>query len=596
MPKESKKHTFWKTIFKYTKDNKKDIVLAVIFSMITGAVVAIQPFVIKYIIDDAISNDALDATQKITLAAIFCGAYIVLSMLRLSSWVIGFKYMLNGMEGFLFRLRSKFFRHIQALCMRFYDTTTSGELFNYIMGTPMGSLKNFLHQFMVSIPYQSVALVISLSALLTYDWLLTIIMLFFIVVTVLINKHSRKKIRVLAKDLIKSESEASRYIGDVLHGSKAVKMYAIEDDINLKFEDYITKMKDKGIKLSFTQYIENAKPDMFQRIGTACIYFVGAVSCIYRGLTAGQLVAFVVSMEVIFASLNVWFNITLVKSNAEAGLDRIMAIIDVQSTTPDSKTHPRKIEVEKAHAISKGLPCIEFDDVSFGYDDKKDILKNLNCKMDYKHCYGFAGASGGGKTTVTKLIMRLYEVERGKILIHGKDIKEFSIHDLRKCIGIVPQDPYIFQGSVMENIKIARPSASNYEVIQAMETARVHEFVNELPNGWNTIIGEEGFSLSGGQKQRLAIARAILGNPDILIFDEATSALDNISEKFIQQAMEELMHKHTVIIIAHRLTTIKNVDEIFVFDKGDIAQRGTFDELSNKEGLFKNMLKVTETK
>ena len=214
--------------------------------------------------------------------------------------------------------------------------------------------------------------------------------------------------------------------------------------------------------------------------------------------------------------------------------------------------------------------------------------------MEYNHSFGLVGSSGSGKSTITKLIMRLYDINSGEILMHGRNIKDYSLHDLRKNIGIVPQDPFIFQASIMENIRMACPEAPMPEVIQAMETARVHEFVNDLPKGWNTVVGDNGFNLSGGQKQRIAIARAILGKPDILIFDEATSALDNVSEKYIQHAMEDLMKTHTVIMIAHRLTTVKNVDKIFVFDKGEIVQTGTYDELSTTDGLFKDLLTVSQ--
>jgi ABC-type multidrug transport system fused ATPase/permease subunit len=186
--------------------------------------------------------------------------------------------------------------------------------------------------------------------------------------------------------------------------------------------------------------------------------------------------------------------------------------------------------------------------------------------------------------------MRLYDVNSGEVKVHNRNVRDYSLHDLRASFGIVPQDPYMFQTSILENIRIVRPEASMKEIIDAMEIAHVHEFVNELPRGWNTLIGEGGYGISGGQKQRIAIARAVLGNPDILIFDEATSALDNISEKLIQQSMEELMKTHTVIIIAHRLTTVRNVDRIFVFHDGRVVQEGTYEELTRVDGAFKDLL------
>lgn len=588
-----RKRNFWKTLFHYTKKQRKNLGIAVIFSLINGIMVALAPLVIKYVIDDAIQNEALPPEMRLQRAGFYCIAYLTLCLIRILSWAVGYRNLLIAIEGFMFRIRSDFFRHIQTLCMRFFDKTSSGELFNYIMGSPIANLKNFLSQFAMSVPYQSVALVISLAAMFSYDWLLTLVMLGIVLVSAAFNYFSRKRIRNLSGDMLKSESEASKYIDDVLHGSRAIKMYAIEDNIHANFERQIDALKNKGILLSFTQWKEGAKPEFTQYVGTALIYFIGALSCIYRGLTAGELVAFVSSMTVINSSINLWFNINLIRSNAEAGLDRIMSILETQTSTPENIGHVYDINLERESAIRKNLPCLEFRDVTFGYDNRI-IFDKLNCKMEYNHSYGLVGSSGSGKSTVTKLIMRLYDINSGEILMHGKNIKKYSLHDLRKNIGIVPQDPFIFQASIMENIRMACPEAPMREVIAAMETARVHEFVNDLQKGWNTVVGDNGFSLSGGQKQRIAIARAILGKPDILIFDEATSALDNVSEKHIQHAMEDLMKTHTVIMIAHRLTTVRNVDKIFVFDKGQIVQTGNFEQLSQQEGLFKELLTISE--
>lgn len=586
-------NNFWLVIWKYTADYRKNLFITVAFSMLTGIAVAVLPFVIKYIVDDGIQNMALDPSMRLKVSAIYCGIYVLVCIFRMIMWAIAYHNVLNGLEGFLLKIRSEFFGHIQTLCMRFYDNTSSGELFNYIMGSPIANLKNFLQQFALNVPYQTVALLISLSAMLSYDWLLTVVLLVIVTIAITLNYFSRKKIKILSTDLLKSESEASKYIDDMLHGSRAIKMYAIEDNVHENFEKYVSALKSKGIKLSFNQWLEGVKPEFTQNIGTAIVYLAGAFSCIYRGLTVGELVAFIGSMGIIMNSLNVWFNINLIRSNAEASLERITKILDVKSTTPEKQNLLLNIAIEKQRAQRNSLPCIEFKNITFGYDNKK-IFEDFNCKMDYNQSIALVGPSGSGKSTITKLIMRFYEVEKGEVKLHNNNIKEFSLRDLRKSIGIVPQDPFMFQTSIIDNIRIACPDATTQEIMKAMEIARVHEFVNELPNGWNTMVGEDGYGISGGQKQRIAIARAILGKPDILIFDEATSALDNISEKHIQSAMEELMKTHTMIIIAHRLTTVQNVDKILVFDKGCIVQEGGYDELANQEGLFKNMLNLKE--
>ena len=214
--------------------------------------------------------------------------------------------------------------------------------------------------------------------------------------------------------------------------------------------------------------------------------------------------------------------------------------------------------------------------------------------MQYGESVALVGGSGSGKSTFTKLAMRLYDPSGGCVRVHGRDVRQYGIHDLRISFGVVPQNPFIFQGSVWDNVRIARPNASNKDIINAMEIAHVHEFVNDLPHGWNTMIGEGALSLSGGQKQRIAIARAVLGDPDILIFDEATSALDNISERHIQEAMETLMKTHTVIIVAHRLSTIRNVDRIMVFKDGLVVEEGSYDALIKMDGAFAELLTFKE--
>jgi len=592
---EIKKETrsFWSTVWKYARTYKVNIFLAIMFSMLTGVAVAIQPLIIKFIVDNGILNNQVNNYEKIKIVGFYCIVFIVFAIFRMTCWGIGYRNILKFIEGFLFNIRSDLYAHIQNMCMAFYERHSSGELFNYIMGSPMNNLKNFLQQMAINVPYQMVSLIISLGAMFYFDWLLTLVLICIVGITVMINYYSRFKIKRLSKDYLQVESNASRYISDVLQGIRAVKLYAIENDTYSNFENYTAEMREKGIKLSFAQMLEGFKPEFLEYVGTALVYFVGALSCIYRGLTTGVLFAFVSSMGTILHTLMSWLNLNLLKSNAEAGLDRIVAVLEEKATTEEpEESRARNPQIEKEKSIRHHRPCISFENVTFGYENDKKIYENLSCQIDYNQSIALVGGSGSGKSTFTKLAMRLYDVNAGVVKVHGRNVNEYRLKDLRASFGIVPQDPYIFQATILENIRIARPEASMKEVIKAMEIAHVHEFVNELPRGWNTLVGEGGLGLSGGQKQRIAIARAVLGNPDILIFDEATSALDNISEKLIQQSMEELMKTHTVIIIAHRLTTIRNVDRILVFENGKIVQDGTYDELAKVEGTFNDLLSL----
>lgn len=581
---------FWKYMVRYIGQYRKKLTFSIIGAGLVGVCVAFQPLIIKWIVDDGISNSALSSAGKIRFVASMCAVYLLLAAGRISIWRFAFINMLKSLEGSIFNLRSHFFSHVQHMCMRFYDSTSAGELFNCIMGSPMVNIKTYMQQMFMSVPYQAVSLVISVIALSSYDWILTLILLLTALVMATFNVISRRKVKNAFKDYIQTESDASHYLNDTLHGIDAVKIYSIEDNTFKVFQSFITNMYEKGIKANLSQVMENFKPEFVQYVGTAVVYLVGATSCVYRGMSVGTLYAFLSSMGTILATLTSWLSIGLQKSTAEAGLHRILRILSMHTTTPEiDGEHARNVDVEKSNALRKHMPCISFDNVSFGYDNKQ-IFNNFSCEIQYNESVALVGGSGSGKTTLTKLAMRLYDVTAGSVCVHGRDVRQYNLHDLRVTFGVVPQNPFIFYGTIWDNVMIARPDATNKEIIQAMEIAHVHEFVNDLEQGWNTIVGDGALGLSGGQKQRIAIARAVLGSPDILIFDEATSALDNISERHIQQAMEELMKTHTVIIVAHRLSTIRNVDRILVFDKGKIVQEGTYDELAAKEGAFKTLL------
>jgi len=581
---------FWKYMVRYIGQYRKKLTFSIIGAGLVGVCVAFQPLIIKWIVDDGISNSALSSSGKIRFVAYMCAVYLLLAAGRISIWRFAFINMLKSLEGSIFNLRSHFFSHVQHMCMRFYDSTSAGELFNCIMGSPMVNIKTYMQQMFMSVPYQAVSLVISVIALSSYDWILTLILLLTALVMATFNVISRRKVKNAFKDYIQTESDASHYLNDTLHGIDAVKIYSIEDNTFKVFQSFITNMYEKGIKANLSQVMENFKPEFVQYVGTAVVYLVGAISCVYRGMSVGTLYAFLSSMGTILATLTSWLSIGLQKSTAEAGLHRILRILSMHTTTPEiDGEHARNVDVEKSNALRKHMPCISFDNVSFGYDNKQ-IFNNFSCEIQYNESVALVGGSGSGKTTLTKLAMRLYDVTAGSVCVHGRDVRQYNLHDLRVTFGVVPQNPFIFYGTIWDNVMIARPDATNKEIIQAMEIAHVHEFVNDLEQGWNTIVGDGALGLSGGQKQRIAIARAVLGSPDILIFDEATSALDNISERHIQQAMEELMKTHTVIIVAHRLSTIRNVDRILVFDKGKIVQEGTYDELAAKEGAFKTLL------
>ena len=493
-------------------------------------------------------------------------------------------------EDILCQLRGRFFRHVQGLCFRFHDQVSSGELFSYIMGAPMSSLRMFLLQFTMLVPFQIVSLCIAVVALATFNLPMTMITLTMITTIVLVNNRSRRIIKEISADFMKTESNASKYVSDMLSGVRAVKIYAMEDQVNMIFNSHAEMMRNMGVKQTRRQQKERMKPEALNYIGMAVIYLSGAYFVIHDQMELGTFFAFVSSVNLLMGPIMTMMQLNLIRGNAEAGLERIQRILAVRESTVEPADDQavdldRKMEIAKA----KNLPAVEFRNVCFGYDEKSDVLKNINCKIRHGESIALVGPSGSGKSTFVSLLLRLYDPTEGEILLNDADIRNYNSRELRSRFGVVPQSPFLFQASIADNIRVTNPAATKQQIKHAMDIAHVTEFVDEMPDGVETTLGESGFNLSGGQRQRISIARAALQQSEYFVFDEATSALDNASEDLIMQTMKELTEGHTTLIIAHRLSTVKHVDRVFVFENGRIVQTGTYQELARTEGLFKDL-------
>jgi ABC-type multidrug transport system fused ATPase/permease subunit len=312
-------------------------------------------------------------------------------------------------------------------------------------------------------------------------------------------------------------------------------------------------------------------------------------------MSAGTFTAFILGFNLLMQPILALLQLNIIRANAESGLDRIMRVMQVAESTPEPPPE-KKVDADKQardtrHNTEAG---IVFDDVHFSYDGETPVYRGVSCQVEDGESVALVGPSGSGKTTFVSLLMRFYDSQQGRIIVNGVDIREYGIRELRSMFGVVPQDPFVFQATLRDNICVTAPEASEDAIQHAMDIACMTEFVDELPHGIHTWLGEGGSNLSGGQRQRLAIARAILANPRYYIFDEATSALDNTSERRIQSSMEQIMKDHTTIIIAHRLSTIRNVDRILVFDHGRVIQSGSYAELAAQPGLFAELLQAAE--
>ncbi len=607
VPPESMEHLpdspFWSTLWKFARPCRGALFVAAFCAMLVGAIIPLQmQYTVKRIVDAALESYALHTAEEplglmaaLRPSLLFVVLFLVLSALRICIWIVGYRRMLASIEWILCRLRGLFFRHVQRMCFRFHDQISSGELFNYIMGSPIASIKQFLQQFCMMVPYQIVGWVVSVGLLAAFNWKMMLITVASAVGAVVLNRRSRHAIRAVSAEYMKTESEASKYIADVLRGSRAIKTYAMEDNVTALFSEQITQIRDQGYNLAVRQQIEHIKPECVQYLGLGLVLFSGAYFVVRGEMTAGTFMAFILSFNMLMQPILSLLQLNLVRANAESGLDRIMRIMQVAESTPEPGTLHAKVptgqaKCEKEARADESVSGICFENLSFSYASHTPVLRAINCHIREGESIALVGPSGSGKSTFVSLLLRFYDPQEGRILVSGSDIRSYRLRDLRSQFGVVPQDPFIFQATLRDNLCVTNPDATPEQVQDAIRAACLEAFVAELPLGLATWIGEGGSNLSGGQRQRVAIARAILAHPRYFIFDEATSALDNTSERHIQQAMDALMQKHTTIVIAHRLSTIRNVNRILVFDHGQIVQDGDYATLSRKRGLFRQLL------
>lgn len=593
---EQKVFPFWTVLFSYMGGQHRKLIIAAICCVLAGIGVAAQPFALTFLFGELIDagrTTGADRDTHIHMAVIYISAYGIASITRMLFYRIGFLSAVSAIQNGIFHLRTRFFRHVQFLCLRFHSRVPSGELYNYLMGSHVNNIKAFLHQFIMTVPTQIVGLVLVLGGLFAFDWPMTLLTLLLVAAMVGVRRRAGKIVRTHTRAFLQEEEQTGRYVNDMLRGSHAVKIHAIEDRVIRHFTDRVDSLRVQGLSLAEKTNKENIKPEAVQYAGLTIIYSYGLYSCLYRGMEPEAFLAFVTTLSLLLQPLMSMFQLHLQKVNAHTGMERIHNILDVDTTTPEvSQSNRLSVVTESGSTVT--APLIGFRNVHFSYDDKRPALRGVDCAINDGETVALVGNSGSGKSTFVKLLLRLYEVHDGSVEILGKSIKNYGLQELRSQIGIVPQDPFLFQASIKENISVANPDASDEDIRRAMDLAQVSEFVDELPEGMDTLLGENGHNLSGGQRQRLAIARALVTKPRALVFDEATSALDNRSEQRIQKAIDKLMGQQTMIIVAHRLTTIRNVDRILVFDAGRIVQEGSYTDLAKRPGQFQDLLRAAQ--
>lgn len=565
-----------KRYLQFVKPYKYRIFATIIVGIIKFGIPMLIPLLIKYAIDGVINNHALTTDEKVHHLAIAIGIALFIFVIVRPPIEFIRQYLAQWTSNkILYDIRKKLYNHLQALSARFYANNQVGQVISRVIND-VEQTKDFILTGLMNIWLDCITIIIALSIMFFLDVKLTLAALFIFPFYIL-------TVYVFFGRLRKLTRERSQALAEV-QGISVVKSFAIEDNEAKNFDKKNTNFLTRALKHTRWNAYSFAAINTVTDIGPIIVIGVGAYLAISGSITVGTLAAFVGYLELLFGPLRRLVASFTTLTQSFASMDRVFQLIDEDYDIKNG-VGAQPIEIKQGR--------IDIDHVSFQYNDNEaPILKDINLSIEKGETVAFVGMSGGGKSTLINLIPRFYDVTSGQILIDGHNIKDFLTGSLRNQIGLVQQDNILFSDTVKENILLGRPTATDEEVVEAAKMANAHDFIMNLPQGYDTEVGERGVKLSGGQKQRLSIARIFLNNPPILILDEATSALDLESESIIQEALDVLSKDRTTLIVAHRLSTITHADKIVVIENGHIVETGTHRELIAKQGAYEHLYSI----
>lgn len=564
----------WKKFLSYYKPYKKIFAADMFFACLGAGVTLIIPLIIRYITNDVIYRPSSESLNIILMLSGIMVALIILECY--CNYFIAYYGHIMGAK-MEYNMRNEIFGHYQKLSFSFFDNQKVGQLMSRVTND-LFDISELFHHGPEDIVISIIKLVGSFSILLSIDWKLALVA-FAVVPAMLAYAYyfNKKMKRAFVKNRARI-ADINAQIEDNLSGIRVVKSFANEDMEMDKFKvgnDRFVESKRESYRY---MGLYHSGLGAFTTFINVIVIAVGAVFITRSMLTITDLITFLLYINNFTEPIRKLINFTEQFQNGASGYSRFLEILNIN---PDITDKADAIELKNA----KG--DVAFENVSFHYEENSEtVLSNLNLHVNAGEYIALVGTSGVGKSTLCSLIPRFYDVSEGKILLDNTDIRDFTLKSLRNNIGIVQQDVYLFAGTVMDNIRYGKPDATEAEIVAAAQNANAHEFIMNLPEGYDTNIGQRGIKLSGGQKQRLSIARVFLKNPPVLIFDEATSALDNESERVVQESLEKLAKGRTTFVIAHRLSTIRNAEKILVLTEKGIAESGNHKELLEKNGIY----------
>ncbi|HFO1576651.1 TPA: SAV1866 family putative multidrug efflux ABC transporter [Staphylococcus aureus] len=573
-----------KRYLQFVKPYKYRIFATIIVGIIKFGIPMLIPLLIKYAIDGVINNHALTTDEKVHHLTIAIGIALFIFVIVRPPIEFIRQYLAQWTSNkILYDIRKKLYNHLQALSARFYANNQVGQVISRVIND-VEQTKDFILTGLMNIWLDFITIIIALSIMFFLDVKLTLAALFIFPFYILTVYVFFGRLRKLTRERSQALAEVQGFLHERVQGISVVKSFAIEDNEAKNFDKKNTNFLTRALKHTRWNAYSFAAINTVTDIGPIIVIGVGAYLAISGSITVGTLAAFVGYLELLFGPLRRLVASFTTLTQSFASMDRVFQLIDEDYDIKNG-VGAQPIEIKQGR--------IDIDHVSFQYNDNEaPILKDINLNIEKGETVAFVGMSGGGKSTLINLIPRFYDVTSGQILIDGHNIKDFLTGSLRNQIGLVQQDNILFSDTVKENILLGRPTATDEEVVEAAKMANAHDFIMNLPQGYDTEVGERGVKLSGGQKQRLSIARIFLNNPPILILDEATSALDLESESIIQEALDVLSKDRTTLIVAHRLSTITHADKIVVIENGHIVETGTHRELIAKQGAYEHLYSI----
>lgn len=557
-------------IWSYLRIQKIELISVVIFVVISTLLSLVGPFLIGKTIDDYIVK--LDVSGAIRMALILAGVYTASSLL---TWIQTF-VMIRISQKTIRRIRQQLFEQYQSLPLSFYDQKQQGDLMSR-MTNDIENLNAALSQSVIQIVSSFLTIVGTAFALFYLDWRLALVTLIIIPLIVWATKQIIKRSSVNYKARQRDLGQLNGYIEETIANADIITLFGKEKKMMTEFNEANEKLRGSAMRADIISGFMGPINNFMNNLGLSLVIGTGAVMAVTSGLSIGVIASFVTYTRQFFRPINQLSNLLNTFQSAIAGSERVFEILDEARETPD---------LEQAKEKGKFAGDVAFQHVEFAYEPGKPILHGIDFQVKAGETIAIVGPTGSGKTTIIQLLTRFYDATAGRILLDGEPITHYKMTNVRDHVGVVLQDTYLFSGSVRENIRFGKLTASDAEVEQAAKIAYAHNFIKYLPEQYDTELTSGGLNLSQGQRQLIAIARAILEDPDILILDEATSSVDTMTEVHIQKGLNNLMQGRTSFVIAHRLKTIENADQILVLKDGQILEQGNHDSLMKEEGFY----------